>query len=103
FFGSTLRVRCPAMRENKSKDFEFFRNLTQGAGLWHVLSDSDVIKQWNRYRKNHLDRYLDLPDTHLSHDDDGGLIGLDLGSCHLLQPYSVLPAWKRGKFNESHL
>jgi uncharacterized protein YjbI with pentapeptide repeats len=89
------------VKENNSKEFKFFRELTISGGF--VVSDSEVVKQWNRYRKNHMDRYLDLQGTNLRHDDDWWLMGLDFRRCNLRDAYFVLIPLQTSRFNDSDL
>ena len=89
------------MKENNSKEFEFFEKLTAMGGFG--VSDSEVVKQWNRYRKNHMDRYLDLQSTGLSHDDDWLLTGLDFRRCNLRDAYFVKIPLDSSRFNDSDL
>jgi uncharacterized protein YjbI with pentapeptide repeats len=89
------------MKKNDSKEFEFFEELTRSGGF--TVSDSDVVKQWNQYRKAHEDKYLDLQGIHLDHHDDWYLPKMDLSRCNLHGAYFVQIPLDKARFVGSDL
>lgn len=83
------------------KKFDFFEELTRSGGF--AVSDSDVVKQWNQYRKAHKDKYLDLQGAHLDHHDDWFLPEFNFSGCNLHGAYFVMIPLDKTRFVGSDL
>ena len=84
-FEILFNIGISKVKENDSKEFGFVEKLTRGGG-W-LVSDLDVTKKWNKYRKVHKDKYLDLHDIHLDHHDDWFLPKMNFCRCNLRGAY----------------